>query len=433
MLRRVCSAIAAGLLMTAAGATSEVTALRTSLDGERTRVVIETATATDHRLFTLADPHRIVIDLDAASVPARFAPDAVGELLQRIRFANRDGGARIVLDLTEAATLSSFVLPGNKRGQQRLVIDLEPKLARAAVARDVSTQRIFTVVIDPGHGGIDPGAQGPGGTSEKEVVLGIGWELKRLIDAQPGMRAVLTRTDDRFLKLRERIDLAHRYEADLFISLHANAYHSPKVRGSSVYAVSEKGASSEAARLLAAKENAADLVGGIALEDKDDLLASVLLDLSQNATLESSLNAAGHVLAGLASVNKTHRDAVQQAGFVVLKSPDIPSILVETAFITNPDEERKLASRGGQHRFAQGVLAGVKSYFDELPKNLYTARAAPAASRGEQTYQVRRGDTLSGVARRHGVALNALRAANPDIHDLLRAGETLLIPEPRDG
>lgn len=417
----------------------EVTALRSSPEGEATRVVIETRTPAAHRLFTLTNPDRVVVDLEAVSVPAKFSPTVTGELLQRVRFANRQGSARIVLDLNRPATLSSFVLSDQGAEQQRLVIDLQPKHSRAdtpsppAATRHLPPPRPFTVVIDPGHGGIDPGAQGPGGTWEKEVVLGIGVELKRMIDAQPGMRAILTRSDDRFLQLRERVAFAHQHEADLFVSLHANSYRSPKVHGSAVYAVSEKGASSEAARLLAAKENAADLVGGIALEDKDDLLASVLLDLSQNATVESSLNAAAHVLHGLGTVNKTHREAVQQAGFVVLKSPDIPSILVETAFITNPEEERKLASRSGQRQFAQGVLAGIKSYHNELPKNLFAARADYPAPSESHTYRVQRGDTLTAVARRHGVALHALRAANPEIRDLLRAGETLLIPEPQDG
>jgi len=223
-------------------------------------------------------------------------------------------------------------------------------------------KRKVVIAIDPGHGGEDPGASGRLGTKEKDVVLAIGRELKTLLNQKYGIQAVLVRDGDYYISLKKRKRIARDHKADLLVSIHADAFRSPSVYGSSVYVLSERGASSEAAKWLADKENSADLVGGVSLEDKDDLLASVLLDLSQTATLDASINLGANVLGELKKLGKTHKPEVQRAGFVVLKSPDIPSILVETAFISNPDEERRLRNPRHQQHLAKAILNGILRY-----------------------------------------------------------------------
>jgi len=225
------------------------------------------------------------------------------------------------------------------------------------------------VAIDAGHGGEDPGAIGPRGTREKTVVLQIAKKLAHFINSERGMRAVLTRQGDYYLPLRKRVELARKRKADLFISLHADAFTNSRVRGSSVYVLSRRGASSEHARWLAERENASDLIGGVSLDDKDGLLASVLLDLSQTASLEASIDAAERVLNGLKKVGKLHKPGVESGAFAVLKSPDIPSLLVETAFISNPQEEKKLLSAAHQQKLARTLAVSVKRYFEGNPPN----------------------------------------------------------------
>ncbi|MGZ9112285.1 MAG: N-acetylmuramoyl-L-alanine amidase [Rhodoplanes sp.] len=227
--------------------------------------------------------------------------------------------------------------------------------------------RRIVVTIDPGHGGEDPGAIGPRGTYEKHVALAISRRLKRLIDAEPNLRAVLTRDDDYFVPLAQRVAKARRVQADLFVSIHADAFREARARGSSVFALSETGATSAAARWLAQRENEADLIGGVNLDVRDPLLARTLLDLSQSAQISDSLKVGRHVLTEIAGHNALHKPAVEQAGFAVLKAPDIPSILVETAFISNPDEELKLRSDRHQQRFAESIGDGIKRYFAGNP------------------------------------------------------------------
>jgi N-acetylmuramoyl-L-alanine amidase len=231
------------------------------------------------------------------------------------------------------------------------------------------------VMIDPGHGGEDPGAVGPRGTFEKHVTLAIARKLKTIVDAEPGMRAVMTRDDDYFVPLKTRVDKARRVQADLFISIHADAFTTPTARGSSVFALSDHGATSAAARWLAQRENRADLIGGVNLGTRDPILAKTLLDLSQTAQINDSLRVGRSVLEGLGGVNSLHKGSVEQAGFAVLKAPDIPSILIETAFISNPAEEMKLRSEGEQMRFARSIHAGVRRYFAQNPA---LARAQPS-------------------------------------------------------
>ena len=242
-----------------------------------------------------------------------------------------------------------------------------PPASAARKPAQVAAARRITIAIDPGHGGEDPGAVGPRGTYEKHVTLAISRRLKTILDAEPNMRAMLTRDDDYFVPLRARVQKARRVQADLFISIHADAFREPHARGSSVFALSEHGATSAAARWLAQKENESDLIGGVNLDTKDPVLARTLLDLSQTAQINDSLKVGRQVLQGIATQNTLHKASVEQAGFAVLKAPDIPSILVETAFISNPDEERMLRSERYQQRFAEAIALGVRRYFARNP------------------------------------------------------------------
>ena len=240
--------------------------------------------------------------------------------------------------------------------------------------------RPLVIAIDAGHGGQDPGARGPAGSREKMITLAIARELARQVDATPGLKAYLTRDTDVFIPLTQRYQKARAAKADLFVSIHADSFTNPNANGSSVFVLSQRGASSQAARWLASQENAADLVGGVKLQDKDDTLASVLLDLSQSATMKASEDMASQVLGGLKRLGRTHKGEVERANFVVLRSPDVPSMLVETAFISNPDEERRLNDPAHQSQLARAILTGVTTYFTRQPPpgTLYAARADQA-------------------------------------------------------
>jgi len=340
------------------------------------------------------DPERLVVDLEGVE----FGP-ALAELngkvatgdpyIDKLRVGrNRPGVIRLVLDLKTEVKPQVFTLKPVGEYGHRLVIDLYPAVApdplaalieadrrRAdprepdptAPAKKPKVARLATIVIDPGHGGEDPGARGRLGSSEKDITLTIAKRLKGLIDAEPDMRAVLTRDADFYVPLQVRVDKARRVKADLFVSVHADAFIRPHARGSSVFALSERRASSEAARWLAKKENEADLVGGVNIDVKDKYLAQTLLDLSQTATIDHSLRLGSAVLGELGQVNTLHKAQVEQASFAVLKSPDIPSILVETAFISNPEEEQRLNDEAYQTQLARAILAGIKRYLAKHP------------------------------------------------------------------
>ncbi len=359
------------------GSTPLLAARRKALTGVRvsqaaddhTRVVFDLSGPLEHKLFTLENPPRVVVDLIGARKSTALSSDEKRtKLLKGIRSAVRnDQDLRIVLDLDTRVRPRSFLLQPDSQSGYRLVVDMyqtrlspTPIKTRREQMRKKAQQ--IVIAIDPGHGGKDPGALGHSGTREKDVVLALGRKLKKQIDATPGFRAVLTRDSDRFLPLRKRVATARKARADLFVSLHADSYKSPRVRGASVYALSLNGASSEAARLIAHKENASDLIGGISLDDKDDLIASVLLDLSQTATIQDSLELGQKVLKKIGKVSKLNKKTVQQAGFAVLKAPDMPSILIETAFISNPKEERRLKSSKHQHKLAKAIFAGIKEH-----------------------------------------------------------------------
>ncbi len=404
---------------------------------DHTRIVFDTTGPVEHTLFTLHDPERVVVDVRGAALAQPIKrPDRDDRLLAGVRSAPRgNGNLRVVFDLKQAVRPKSFLLrPGGNYGY-RLVIDLLPRDAPvAAASRSASTPaaanaavakpRDIIVAIDAGHGGDDPGATGPAGTREKDVTLQIARQLQRLLDLERGMQGVLVRDGDYYLGLRRRMEVARGHRADLFVSVHADAFRDPRVRGTSVYVLSRNGASSEAARWLAEQENAADLVGGVSLDDKDELLASVLLDLSQTATMSASTEVGSRILGELRKVGKTHKRRVERAGFMVLKSPDIPSILVETAFITNPQEERKLRNPAHQRALARAILNGVRAYFRRNPP--------PGSLYAERRHTIERGETLAGIAQRYRVSLDKLRDANGLRGDAINEGEVLNIPAPLD-
>jgi len=417
----------------AAGATGVVHKVRMASGPDMTRVVLDLSHPVSHTVFTLDNPLRVVVDLHRANLDVARGnlPAAVG-IVQRVRVANRDNGdARVVLDLSGPARPRTYPVPPDGPNGHRLVIDLDaPRTEESVVTRASEARgRDVVVAIDAGHGGKDPGATGRKGTREKDVVLSIARKLQRRLDSEPGMTGYLTRDGDYFLTLRQRIDRARAQRADLFVSIHADAFRNREARGSSVYVLSPRGATDEAARWLAERENSADLVGGVSLDDKEPLLASVLLDLSQSAAIDASTDVAKRLLEQLSAVGRLHRRDVQKAGFVVLKSPDIPSLLVETAFISNPAEEKQLRSERHQDLLAAALISGMRSYFyANPPPGTTLAMDGPPAHRGLSEYIIVRGDTLSGIAQRYNVSLRSLRRLNGLKNDRIRMGQVLQIP-----
>ena len=403
-------------------------------EADKTRVVLDLSKPARHKIITLRGPDRLVIDLADSRLASGFAdlPGGAGSV-RGIRTGVRSGGElRVVLDLNQTVRSRSFTAGPNNQYGDRLVIDLHRTGSVQAVKRaseNMNPGRDLVIAIDPGHGGHDPGAVGRGKTREKDVALAISKELARRINAESGMKAVLVRTGDYYVDHRKRTEIARRNKADLFVSIHADAVDDHRARGASVYALSNKGASDEEARLLAERENAAVRVGGVSISDKDPVLAEVLLDLSQNASLSASLDVGNRVAGELGRIGKMHRKTVQQAGFLVLKSPDMPSILVETAYISNPDEEKKLRNKGHQARLASAILAGVRSYFYTNPppdtQLAMNIRKSPAR---QVKHVIARGDTISEIAERYNVSASAIRRANSLSSDRIRIGQTLNIP-----
>jgi N-acetylmuramoyl-L-alanine amidase len=376
-----------------------------------TRLTLESASPIQYSLSTVKNPDRVVIDLERVALtteieklPAKI--DAGDPYIQTVRVGRyKPDVLRLVLDLKTTAVPQAFVLKPVGDYGHRLVLDIYPVVPpdplmallnenttamlrdeiKADAAPGVNAAlkptrgapsprkskpemiRLITVAIDPGHGGEDPGAISRSGTNEKNITLAIARKLKAKIDKEPNMRAALTRDGDYFISLPMRLVKARQLNADLFVSVHADAFIKPHARGSSVYALSERGATSAAARWLAKKENEADLIGGVNLNIKDPYLKQTLLDLSQTATINDSLKLGKEVLLEIGDINHLHKNDVEQAGFAVLKSPDIPSILVETAFISNPDEEKKLKDTAYQDKLAEAILAGIKRYFANNP------------------------------------------------------------------
>lgn len=424
-------------LTTWAAAQVEVEGVRTWAAPDNTRVVLDLSGPADHRLFQLGDPARVVVDIAGGRLETPLvSPRSEDPVLEGIRSGSRNDGQdlRLVFDLKRGVQPRSFLLPPNERYGHRLVIDLErpdhtPEAVRQAkqahsAARSEGEAREIIIAIDAGHGGEDPGAIGPGGTYEKDVALEVARRLAERVEEAPGYRPVLTRDGDYFLSLRQRIERARDAQADMFVSIHADAFKNPRARGASVYVLSQQGASGEAARWLAERENAADLVGGVSLADKDDVLASVLLDLSQSASMEVSHEAAARVLRQMGQVVNLHRSSVQHAGFVVLKSPDVPSLLVEAGFLSNREEERLLNDPTHQRKVADAVLAGVRDYFESHPP----PGTIVAENARERQHTIARGETLSTIARQYQISVDRIRAVNDLSSDSIRAGQTLIIP-----
>jgi N-acetylmuramoyl-L-alanine amidase len=396
----VVSCFALALCAVLASAHATVTSTRIWPARDYTRLTIESKNALRYTLFAVKNPERLVLDLEGTDLSPALA-ELHGKVtdgdpyIEKLRVGrNRPGVLRLVLDLKTEVNAQAFALPPIAEYGHRLVLDLHPLVApdplaalieqtekavppeatpavvpAARLPRELATkmERLAIIVIDPGHGGEDPGALGRLGSREKNITLTIAKRLKKLIDAEPNMRALLTRDDDYFLPLHARVEKARRVKADLFVSIHADAFVRPHARGSSVFALSERRATSEAARWLANKENDSDLVGGVSLDVKDRSVAQTLLDLSQTATMDHSLRLGRSVLKELGQVNTLHKARVEQASFAVLKAPDVPSILVETAFISNPEEERRLNDQRYQDKLARALLAGIRQYIAKHP------------------------------------------------------------------
>jgi len=443
-----------GLTLPAHSATVEQ--IRVSQNDQMTRLVFDLDESVSYKTFTLQNPDRLVIDINGGNTNKKLKLPALDSTpVKNIRQGQLNPSTlRLVLDLHKEQEFDSRKLAPKGDYPHRLVIDLAndrpkftgskpatkeastsskptptetekvtkapiPVAAQTIKSSPVLPRRDIVIAIDAGHGGQDPGAIGPRGTREKDVVLQISKRLETLVNNEPGMQAFMTRDRDIFLTLRQRIQRAKQNGADMFISIHADAFTNRNARGSSVYVLSDRGASSEAAQILADRENAADLAGGISLEDKDDLLASVLLDLSQTASLEASLEVGNSVLSGLKRVGNVHKKQVESAAFVVLKSPDIPSVLVETAFISNPTEEQNLNNANHQYKLAAAMMNGIRTYFQRNP---ITQQARP------QQHIVSSGDTLSGIAQRYQVRMAELKSSNNLHSSSLRVGEVLRIP-----
>jgi len=452
-----------GLLLAAvtvdAFAITQVKSVRLWRAPDNTRLVFDLSGPVQHSVFTLTAPDRLVIDINGATLGAPLNVSTSNTPITSVRSAQRTPtDLRVVIDLKKSVTPKSFTLAPNAQYGNRLVVDLfdqesdatpptpTPSVATTPAVPVTPTQpaikltpvpsgkRDIVIAIDAGHGGEDPGASGSRGQHEKDIVLAIAKELQRQINSEKGFRAELTRTGDYFIPLRKRTEIARKKGADLFISIHADAAPSKAAFGASVFALSDRGATSETARWLADSENRSDLIGGagnVSLDDKDRKLAGVLLDLSMTASLSSSLNVGQKVLGNIGRVTPLHKRRVEQAGFMVLKSPDIPSILVETGFISNANEASKLATASHQQALARSIHSGVRQFFQQNPPpGTYIAflRDSGKIAQGPREHTVRPGETLAMIAVRYQVSVASLRSTNGLKTDELKVGQNLDVP-----
>ena len=471
---------------------ADVTAARVWADASHTRLVFDLDGKPDYRIDRQND--QVVVDLARGKLAPGYADPAAHGLYRGMSQDRQGERLQLTAKMTAGSQVRSFVLPPSQGDHYRLVLDLLPgnaadKTAAAPVAtakpasapvaappppavatvsgrhggktvgmsRQITQQaaalldgqRKVVVCVDAGHGGKDPGSHGPDGTLEKNVTLAVARDLAAQINKQPGMQAILTRDGDYFIPLARRYQIAREHDADLFVSIHADAFTSGDARGSSVWVLSSRGKSSVAARMLADRENSSDLIGGVSLDDKSDGLAKVLLDMQQGWAVQASDTVAGNVLKSLAQLGPTHRGYVERANFVVLRSPDVPSILVETAFISNPTEERKLRDPGHQKALAEAVMSGVKSYFESTPppgtwfaaqaarrngtelaatKSPTDDDAATADANVRDLHRVGEGESLGSIARQYGISVSALKSANHLDGNVVRTGTVLAIP-----
>ncbi|MGN6479520.1 N-acetylmuramoyl-L-alanine amidase [Luteibacter sp.] len=521
---------AVATLAPAASQAADVKAARVWAGPEYTRVVFDLSGPATYKMSQGDTPGSVVLDIAGSSVASDFSAPGGQGLFKSMSTGKQGAAARMTAMVDPKAKPKSFLLkPAGDYGY-RLVLDLYPggqsdpgdntpsdddapsvakAVADAPADAPIATAspkgrgktvpagtppmagaRKVVVAIDAGHGGEDPGAKGATGLREKDVTLMVARELADQINRQPGMQAVLTRNGDYFIPLKRRYQIAREHNADMFVSIHADAFKNSDAKGSSVWVLSPRGKTSEAARWLADRENRADLVGGVSLDDKDDSLAAVLLDLQQGYAMQASEQIAGNVLKALGHLGPTHRGYVERANFVVLRSPDVPSILVETAFITNPSEEKRLRDQGHREELANAVLGGVRNYFESMPppgtwfaaqaarrNGTYVASApapvepvdggddgadtkvaskasakAPAApvktpktiakadapakkgSSGRaddnirDLHRVGRGETLTGIAQQYGISVGALKMANKMNDNTVRVGTVMVIP-----
>ncbi len=404
---------------------SEIQGMRVWTGPDHTRAVFDLSDSADYKLFELDNPPRVVIDLDQASLKSSLTVKNNKDI-KKVRFSQDKNRVRVVLDLHKKLKSKSFLLkPAGDYGH-RLVVDLNQavKPQVKTVAAVTKPNRDVIVAIDAGHGGEDPGAIGAAGTHEKDVTLKIANALAKKIDAIKGMKSLIIREGDYYIKHRKRFEKARQHQADLFVSIHADAFHSRKVNGASVYILSQRGASSEAAKWLAASENKSDQIGGVVIEDKQDMLSKVLYDLSQNAALEESHKAAKAVHASMKKVVKLHGQGFGQANFLVLKSPDVPSMLVETGYISNPGDEKKLKDPAHVAKLTKQIADGIRNYFYQSPPpNTWIAAQTKA-----KKHVVQSGDTLSDIASRHGTSMAAIKSINNKSSNRLLVGEVLYLP-----
>ncbi len=452
----------------------EVRNLRVWHSPESTRVVFDVSENVAYKTFKLENPSRLVVDL-ADTVLTGGIPviDGANKHISSIRSGSPSGNTlRVVFDLKQELKVASFVLAPNELYGHRLVVDLgsakiempqsqsniadspvndrerktnlDPRSVEVSgdvTRKEKAPNRKFVVAIDAGHGGDDPGAIGHRGSYEKKLTLAIAKKLFSRVNENPRLKAVMVRTGDYYIKLKDRRKKARTLGADVFISIHADAFGKKSANGMSVFALSQRGATSAMAATLAEKENASDLIGGVSLADKDDVLAKVLVDLSMTNTISESVNLGGRVLSELAKHGRLHSKRVEQANFSVLRSPDVPSILVETGFITNPNEERKLRSRKHQARIANAIYLAVEGYFEQTPYASNQRYDSPAIERvpsphrstvpaGERysRHKVKRGDTLSTIAAQYGVSLRELKRLNRISHNTAMLGVKLKVP-----
>mgnify|MGYP003572776200 FL=1 len=412
-----------------AAAATNVKDIRLSSHDGYLRLVFDLDKSVDHSIFTLNKPERIVLDLkNTKMVHGMVDRVRANSMIRRIRSGvQNNDDLRVVFDLQHEVKPRSFILGPSAKSGHRLVLDLHTEKSNPAVTKETRPTkkqlRDVIIAIDAGHGGRDPGATGKNGTKEKTVTLQMAQRLQKKINQQKGMKAVLTRKNDRYMRLRDRIHKARDYHADMMISLHADSFPDPRARGSSIYALSVDGATSETAKLLAEKENAADMLfGDVNLAVEDEMVKEVLFDLSLTGNIQSSLDIGDEILKQIKHVNRVHKKQVQQAGFAVLKAPNIPSVLLEAAFISNPREEKNLKSSAHQKKVANAVSKGVANYF---------ARKAPPGtwlSASAAEYKVRSGDTLDSIAKKYKTSIENLRARNAMYTSSLNAGQVLKIP-----
>ena len=401
---------------------------------DHTRIVFDLTGPAEHSLLVLSNPRRIVLDIQDTNLRTNLSDLKLANTpVSLVRSGVREGDdLRIVMEVSAQVDPRSFALQANEQAGYRLVLDLYDYQALQsvpAVKKSVqeSAKRNIIIAIDAGHGGEDPGATGPNRLREQDVVLAIARELTVLFKADVGFQPIMVRSGDYYVSLKGRRDLARKHQADLFVSIHADAFKRKQAHGASVYALSNGGATSTAALHLAQREHAADLVGGVSLSDKDDVLAGVLADLSMTSTLDTSLQLGNQVLRNVDDIAHLHKKQVEQAGFAVLKSPDVPSILVETGFISNPKESSLLATSRYQKKMASAIHRGIKGWFFAHPPS-GTLLAWQKQQGGEQ-YIIARGDTLSGIADRFSISLADLKSYNRIDSSKILVGQKLNIPK----